>query len=73
MAAARFFLLRLREQAGVDRKRDPGDVARLVGGEPHQCVADVDRLHPGNLELVAPGAVRDDVLLWLTTPPLLAA
>src|SRR3984885_3318450 len=40
--------LLLEQFARVDRQRDPGDVARLVGGEPQHRVGDVHRLDPGD-------------------------
>src|ERR1700733_16076623 len=42
----------LDHRAGVDGQRHAGDVAGLVGGEEQDRVADVDRLHPGDVERV---------------------
>src|SRR5260370_33095823 len=42
----------LDEGAGVDGKRDAGDVPRRVGGEEEHRVADVDGLHPRDRQRV---------------------
>src|ERR1700758_5127907 len=42
----------LDHRAGVDREGHAGDVPGLVGGEEKDRVADVDGLHPGDVERV---------------------
>src|ERR1700749_323433 len=44
LATNRYHLLLLVREAGVDRERDAGDVARVVGDQPDDRVGDVDRL-----------------------------
>lgn len=43
---ARPALLHFREQSGVDHDLGPSDVARFVGGQEHDGVADIDGLDP---------------------------
>src|ERR1700735_1039921 len=42
----------LDHRAGVDREGHPGDVPGLVGGEEKDRGADVDRIHPGDVQRV---------------------